>query len=629
MNSNCDNWTINLAISCSTSIIFKIVAPSFVTVISPSDDTINLSNPLGPNDDFKVYQLIHIEQFELVKCLSSFGIKTSTFINIGMGFVKIRNPAIIAKDVFVFYEKDIIYATIPDQPKLIEVPDLKLFCIKSQISNNVIRSNLVHTGENNLTALQLELLSIMHEYKDLYYTERTFTNAEEIRFVYCLHAINHALKTRLKIINHNAKINEKLEIPGEFRDQGLVKPKVLIIVPFRNSALRIIKMISSILLIDEKQNIINKKRFFDEFGGDDISISQKKSKPEDYEKTFTGNIGDDFNIGITVTKKSLKLFADFYSSDIIVASPLGLRLIIGAEGETNRDYDFLSSIEVLILDQVEIFLMQNWDHILHIMDHLNLQPQKSHNTDFSRVRSWALNGWTKYYRQNLIFSSYPLIPISALVNQKCNNYAGCIRTNNSFVIGTISQIIISVPQIFYRLNGNSAGDTIDGRFNMFIQKILPHCLENLMRHVLIYIPSYFDFVRIRNYFKTEAISCAQICEYSKDRKVAQARDIFFHNEVNYMLYSERFHFYRRRKIRGIRHLIFYQLPTFPHFYSEMCNLMQEANQNPKLSDNSSISVSVIYSKYDAPQLAAIVSTNRAARMLASDQEIHMFMTDDS
>lgn len=137
-------------------------------------------------------------------------------------------------------EKDIIYATIPDQPKLIEVPDLKLFCIKSQISNNVIRSNLVHTGENNLTALQLELLSIMHEYKDLYYTERTFTNAEEIRFVYCLHAINHALKTRLKIINHNAKINEKLEIPGEFRDQGLVKPKVLIIVPFRNSALRLV-----------------------------------------------------------------------------------------------------------------------------------------------------------------------------------------------------------------------------------------------------------------------------------------------------------------------------------------------------------------------------------------------------
>lgn len=60
----------------------------------------------------------------------------------------------------------------------------------------------------------------------------------------------------------------------------------------------------------------------------------------------------------------------------------------------------------------------------------------------------------------------------------------------------------------------------------------------------------------------------------QDRKVAEARDQFFHNELNFMLYSERFHFYRRRKIRGICHILFYQLPTFPHFYSELCNLMQ-------------------------------------------------------
>ena len=43
----------------------------------------------------------------------------------------------------------------------------------------------------------------------------------------------------------------------------------------------------------------------------------------------------------------------------------------------------------------------------------------------------------------------------------------------------------------------------------------------------------------------------------------------------------------------------------------------------------STSVSVIYSKYDAPQLAAIVSTDRAARMLSSNNEVHMFQTEDS
>ena len=41
--------------------------------------------------------------------------------------------------------------------------------------------------------------------------------------------------------------------------------------------------------------------------------------------------------------------------------------------------------------------------------------------------------------------------------------------------------------------------------------------------------------------------------------IFEARDDFFHNSKHFLLYTERAHFYRRFSIKGIRHLIFYQV----------------------------------------------------------------------
>ena len=110
---------------------------------------------------------------------------------------------------------------------------------------------------------------------------------------------------------------------------------MLIIVPFRDAAYKVVNTLLDLCSQQQKSTVENRKRFKDEFFEEDDFESEKDApfqKPADWRETFQGNIDDCFRVGIKFTRKSVKLFADFFSADILVASPLGLRIIIGAEG---------------------------------------------------------------------------------------------------------------------------------------------------------------------------------------------------------------------------------------------------------------------------------------------------------
>ena len=81
-----------------------------------------------------------------------------------------------------------------------------------------------------------------------------------------------------------------------------------------------------------------------------------------------------------------------------------------------------------------------------------------------------------------------------------------------------------------------------------------------------------------------------------------------------MLYTERLHFYRRYRMRGIQNLIFYGLPQYPHYYPELLNLLSDIDG----------SCTALYSLFDVYQLQGIVGDERAAIMLKSAKNTHMF-----
>merc|ERR1712141_725114 len=116
---------------------------------------------------------------------------------------------------------------------------------------------------------------------------------------------------------------------------------------------------------------------------------------------------------------------------------------------------------MLIIDQMDVLSMQNWDHVSHIFEHTHLQPSQSHGVDFSRVRMWSLNGLSKYYRQTLIFSSLNLPEVNALFNKKCWNFCGRVKNINTVVHGSICQVISNnIPIVFRRFNANSIMDSV-------------------------------------------------------------------------------------------------------------------------------------------------------------------------
>ncbi len=83
------------------------------------------------------------------------------------------------------------------------------------------------------------------------------------------------------------------------------------------------------------------------------------------------------------------------------------------------DADFLSSIEIVMIYRCEVILMQNPEHLITIFELLNQLPKKSHETDFSRVRDYFLNGWGKHFRQSIFISEYLFPELNMLWKQHC------------------------------------------------------------------------------------------------------------------------------------------------------------------------------------------------------------------
>lgn len=516
-----------------------------------------------------------------------------------------------------------------------------------------------------------------------------------------MHILNHVLTSRTRVQRHNRRIKELTnkelthnlvnndstdevfddEGDDKWRDQGYTRPKVLILLPTRGTCWGFIKQM--VELLGDAAIVDNGDRFDNEYGPLDIEegtnsededendaakarrMAVLKQKGPEWNDLFgdNANADDDFKMGISITpnfvksaakkKKvesvgagtsgvNVKLFAEFYHSDIIVASPIGLKMSIsrnsdGADDEdednndAEADVDFLSSIDVCLIARSDVLLMQNWDHVNSILDSLNKQPKKISDIDFSRVRNYFLDGHGSNWRQLIIVSQFTDPHILSTFRRYAKNVEGHLKIRQKVPSddASLCNVIVHVKKVFQRVACQTVSEAGANRLRYFSDHILPKLMRLKQKHTLIFIPSYFEFIAVRNLLLKREADFVSVTEYARVSEVSRGRARFLQGRKSILLYTGRAHFYLRHNIKGARHLIFFGLPEYSDVFPAVVNMLNEGLSNSEedgegIISRMPMSCLSLYTKFDAHPLERIVGTSHADKMIRGDKSSYLF-----
>lgn len=509
-------------------------------------------------------------------------------------------------------------ANLPEKhPRTFDVLNPDSWHLKSRLkeSSAKLLSNLATSSVRSHLFLSTSIC-----YADLMFLTTNHKDYPRLRSIYSLHALNHVFKTRDRILKNNAKLSAHPEADTEYRDQGFTRLKILILLPTRNTCLEVV---NDLIALSGAEQVENRKRFNEQFGTDGVDPLKNANKPDDFKAIFAGNTDDAFRIGIKFTRKTIKLFSQFYGSDIIVASPLGLRMAIGDVGAKTRDWDYLSSIEMVIVDSASALAMQNWEHVEYCLEHINFLPKESHGCDYGRVRNWALEEKSKYLRQTILLSDYEFPELRALF-ANLKNIEGKTRTKLRYD-GAIMNIGISVRQVYHKFESATPSEDPDRRFDYFGSSILPR-LKKLAQAgdaghgCLLFVPSYFDFVRVRNHLSSLELTFEAISEYSSTSELTRSRQLFASGRSPVLVMTERLHHYRRYEIKGVRNVLFYQLPEHAQYFTELVRCAAAPGQSKAEGE-----VRIAFSRWDEGRLERIVGSKRVGKMLTGKDTAFEFV----
>lgn len=489
-----------------------------------------------------------------------------------------------------------------------------------------------------MTAAMRAKFGLFATYGDVLDNTTTLASSEEELQLIVLHLLNHWFKAKAVMLAHNVmRKNRKAatqaaggsggeddeyeeEEEEEYRDRGFGKTRLLLVLPMRNAALNAVRIMCALLGADPFE-----QHKFDIFERDFTEVEEMmdptfRRRPKDYQKLFEGNIDDMFCFGASLRADGLSLYSHVLNSDILICSPVGLRRRLMKNADCTVA---LSSIEVCAVHDAHVIMMQNWQQMEAVFKLLNKRPKDTTEglSEINRIYGWALEGHSGRHRQTIINSEIANATINATARTFVNNSGRFVLTQTKFR-GVLPDIAFAIRQHFVRFDVDSVADVDAARFEFFTKTIFPSKIQPLVdRNVrtIIFAPSYFDFIRVRNFLHAEhRESFAELSEYTSLKAQRQALGQFSDGERTILVTTERFYFFKRYFVKLAEVLVMYSPPLFPNFYGQLIGKLNHTSPN--------CSVLTTFCRFDALELQRIVGSDRATQLLTRDASAFAFVT---
>ncbi len=99
---------------------------------------------------------------------------------------------------------------------------------------------------------------------------------------------------------------------------------------------------------------------------------------------------------------------------------------------------------------------------------------------------------------------YASADVNAMCTRWLHNKWGTLRIS-SIPSGVIASVVTKVRQVFQRIECASLERESAERFEFFVRSVCSTVLASAQKNTIVFIRSYFDFVRLRNYLKAEKV----------------------------------------------------------------------------------------------------------------------------